>query len=138
MVDILLRRGTTDKISAYTGSTGEILVNTDTKTIVNSDDKSVSVPAAQNITKLSQLTNDSGIWNKSNLTKLSQLTNDAFVAKSSLTKLSQLPGTSAYKNAYCTYCTYCSNKCTSTQCNTIQCSGYCNKVTDCRYDACQD
>ena len=62
MTNILLKRGTTDKINAYTGPAGEIVINTDENTIHVQDNKIAggTVLAKYNDipTKVSQLTND--------------------------------------------------------------------------------
>jgi hypothetical protein len=96
-------------------------------------------------TKLSQFTDDIGVWRADTLTKLSQLTNDSgFWSKSSLTKVSQLTNDSKFLTAhcsYCSYCTYCSQcsncyNCTTVQCTTVQCTTVNCTTVQCTYVEC--
>lgn len=175
------KHGTTEEHESYTGTEREITIDDDLHTIrvhggatagyamaapdvgeVEVIDPSATVGSTRLAllddvpTKLSQLTDDVGVWRADELVNLSQLINDAgFWKKTDLTKISQLTNDSGFLTghcSYCTYCTYCSQcsnchncttvqcttvNCTTVQCNTVQCtSSNCNCSNDCTDDGC--
>lgn len=99
-------------------------------------------------TKLSDLTDDVGVWRGDELVNISQLTNDSgFIKKSDLTKISQLNNNSGFLSShcsYCSYCTYCSQcsncyNCTTVDCTTVQCSKNCSDcIANCSACDCGD
>lgn len=92
----------------YVGTTGELFIYTPTNTIKFGGGSGKQLAKKSDIpTKVSQLTDDT-YWNKSNLTKLSQLNNDTgyMTTKPDITKLTNDSG---FITGYCTYCTYCSS-----------------------------
>lgn len=135
---ILLKRGTITATSVYTGKSREVTVDTDKKILIVHDGVTAGGTSLARLselpTKLSQLTEDSGIWTKNALT-LASLTDDVgYWKKSDLTKVSQLTNDNKYKTAHCSYCshcTYCSNcgRCNNVQCSQVQCGQVqCNQV----------
>ena len=92
--EILWKGGSAEQNDAYTGEPGEITIDTDTHRIRVHDGATAGGTAlalkSDLPTKLSQLTDDVGIWAKGTLTALSQLTDDVgFWKKADLTKISQ-------------------------------------------------
>ena len=128
-------RGSAAKADAYTGIPGEIVIDTTNHRIRVHDGEAAGGSAialkSDLPTKLSQLTDDVGVWKRTELTKVSQLTND-----------------SGYKTGHCSYCTHCSYcnqcgncyNCTTVNCTTVQCSAYsyCTRCQDCNCDCCND
>ena len=146
---ILLKRGPTEKVEAYTGPAREIVVDTDKKTLVVEDGETAGgipqAPLSSIPTSLSSLTDDVGLWTKTALTKVSQLSDDVgYWKKSELTKTSQLTNDNGYLTghcSYCSHCTYCSNcgRCNQVHCYQVhcsQCSGYCSSLCSLCQDAC--
>lgn len=170
------KHGTTKQHVSYTGQGREITIDDDLHTIRVHDSVVVATRATPDVdvgpvspgdetdvvgvslseplallddvpTKLSDLTDDVGVWRIDELVNLSQLSNDAgFWKKTDLTKISQLQNDSGFLTghcSYCTHCTYCNQcsnchncttiNCTTVQCNTVQCSEcrYCSDCTDC-------
>lgn len=176
------KHGTTKQHEAYTGQGREITIDDDLHTIRVHDSVVVTTRATPDVdvgpvspgdetdvvgvslseplallddvpTKLSDLTDDVGVWRIDELVNLSQLSNDAgFWKKTDLTKISQLQNDSGFLTghcSYCTHCTYCNQcsnchncttvNCTTVQCNTKQCSEckYCSNCDcDCGDDTC--
>lgn len=149
--EILWKGGTAAKNNVYTGEPGEITIDTDNHRVRVHDGATAGGTAlalkSDLPTKLSQLTDDVGVWAKGALTALSQLTDDVgFWKKTGLTKISQLTNDSGFQTghcSYCSHCTYCSNcgrcnnvnchqvQCSQVQCNQVQCSqcsGYCSSL----------
>lgn len=147
MTKIKWLRGSAAKSDAYTGSPGEIVIDTTNHRIRVQDGETAGGSAialkSDLPTKLSQLTDDVGVWKRTELTKVSQLTNDSgFWSKSSLTKTSQLTNDSGYKTGHCSYCTHCSYcnqcgncyNCTTVNCTTVNCTTVkCSVYDDCSY-----
>ncbi len=95
--EILWKGGTAAKNNVYTGEPGEITIDTDNHRVRVHDGATAGGTAlalkSDLPTKLSQLTDDVGVWAKGALTALSQLTDDVgFWKKTGLTKISQLTG----------------------------------------------
>lgn len=151
---ILLRGGTTAEHASFKGKLRELTVDTTKKTLVVHDGVTAGgIPLARKAavpTKLSQLTENAGLWKKSALTKLSQLTDDVGYW-TGLSKVSQLTNNLNWKTAHCSYCshcTYCSqcSRCSSVQCNQVQCgqvqcsrcSGYCSSLCALCTTACKN
>lgn len=151
---ILLRGGTTAQHAGFTGANREITVDTVKKTLVIHDGETAGgfllAPLSSVPIKLSQLTENSGLWKKSVLTKVSQLTDDVGYW-ANLTKISQLQNDLSWKTGHCTYCSHCTyckqcSRCNQVQCNQVhctqvhctQCSGYCTSVCSLCYAACRD
>lgn len=151
MKEILWKGGASAKSDAYIGEKGEIAIDTTYHRIRVHDGTTAGGTAlalkSDLPTRLSQLTDDVGVWAKGAITALSQLTDDVgYWKKSDLTKTSQLANDSGYKTghcSYCSHCTYCSNcgrcnnvKCSQVQCGQVQCnqvqcsqcSGYCSSL----------
>ena len=143
--NILLKRGKSVAVAAYTGSPRELVVDAGANTLAVQDGETAGgVPAAKLSdvpVMLSQITDDAGLWRKDALT-LASLTDDAGLwKKSELTKLSQLANAPGYKTGHCTYCShcsYCSNcgrcnnvKCSQAKCNQVQCSQCSGQCTNC-------
>lgn len=137
---ILLKRGSADAVAAYTGKPRELVVDVNGKTLSVQDGETAGgIPAANLFavpTKLSQITDDAGIWRKDAMT-LASLTDDVgYWKKPELTKVSQLANDLGYKTGHCTYCShcsYCSNcgRCNQVHCGQVkcsQCSGYCSSL----------
>ena len=138
---ILLKRGSAARNDAYAGEEREVTVDLESKTLRVHDGKAGGTAQALRSAlpvKLSDLTDDVGIWTEENLTALSQLTDDVGYWKTSaLTKVSQLANGAGYVEGdctYCSHCTYCSNcsRCNSVQCTQVKCS----KCLDCTYYKC--
>lgn len=151
---ILLRGGTTSEHTGFIGANKEITVDTTKKTLVVHDGQTAGgfpqLPLSAVPIKLSQLTENSGLWKKSVLTKVSQLTDDVGYW-ANLTKVSQLQNDSNWKTGHCTYCSYCTycakcSRCNNVNCNQVrcnqvqcsQCSGYCTSVCQKCQAACGD
>ena len=128
--EILWKGGSAEQNDAYTGEPGEITIDTGTHRIRVHDGATAGGTAlalkSDLPTKLSQLTDDVGIWAKGTLTALSQLTGDVgFWKKADLTKISQLTNDSGFQTGHCSYCSYCSycSQCGNCyNCNTVQCT----------------
>ncbi len=157
------KHGSSTEHASFTGAEKELTIDDDLHTIRVHDGVTPGGTAlallADVPTKLSDLTDDIGVWTKDTLVNLSQLTNDAgFWLKTDLTKISQLTNDSGFLTGHCSYCTHCtycqqcSNchncttiNCTTINCTTIQCSAYsycyycknCNcSNCDCGDDSC--
>lgn len=107
-----LRGGKASANDAYTGEFGEITVDTTGKCLRVHDGKtaggSATVPKADVPVKVSDVPNTM-IRTKENLSKLSDLTDDVgFWKRSALTDISQLENDSGYLTEHCAHCTYCS------------------------------
>lgn len=107
-----LRGGTAAANGAYAGDYGEITADTTGKCLRVHDGEtaggSATVPAAEVPVKVSDLANRT-IRTKENLSKLSDLTDDVgFWKRSVLTNISQLENDSGFLTAHCSHCTYCS------------------------------
>lgn len=140
--EILWKGGTAAQNDAYTGSVGEITIDTDNHRIRVHDGATAGGTAlalkSDLPTKLSQLTDDVGVWAKGTLTALSQLKDDVgFWKKADLTKISQLTNDSGFLTGHCSYCSHCSYctqcnncyNCTTVNCTTVQCATVqCNTV----------
>ena len=140
--EILWKGGTAAKNNVYTGEPGEITIDTDNHRVRVHDGATAGGTAlalkSDLPTKLSQLTDDVGVWAKGALTALSQLTDDVgFWKKTGLTKISQLTNDSGFQTGHCSYCSYCSYcsqcnncyNCNTVQCTTVQCATVqCNTV----------
>ena len=147
MKEILWKGGTASQNDAYAGDSGEITIDTDSHRIRVHDGETpggtVLALVSDIPTKLSQLTNDTGAWEKGALTALSQLTDDVgYWKKAELTKLSQLENDAGFVAGHCTYCTHCSYcsqcsncyDCTTVQCTTVNCTTVkCSVYTNCKY-----
>lgn len=132
---ILLRGGTTAEHEDFTGYAREITVDTTKKTLVVHDGAQGHPIARKSTvpTKLSQLTENSGLWKKTALTKVSQLTDDVGYW-ANLTKVSQLQNDLNWKTGHCSYCVHCSYCTQCSRCNNVQCNQvHCNQVkcSDC-------
>lgn len=145
---ILLKRGASAAVAAYTGKPRELVVDAGSKTLAVQDGETAGgIPAAKLSdvpVKLSQITDDAGLWRKGALA-LASLTDDAgYWKRADLTKVSQLANDPGYKTghcSYCSHCTYCSNcgrcnnvQCSQTKCNQVkcsQCSGQCTNCSQC-------
>ena len=146
---ILLRGGTTAQHANFKGYNREITVDTTKKTLVVHDGSTAGgIPLAKKSeipTKLSQLTENAGLWKKTSLTKVSQLTDDVGYW-TGLSKVSQLANNLNWKTAHCSYCSYCmycsqcsrcSNvhcyqvQCNQVHCGQVQCAGDCNRCERC-------
>ena len=159
MKEILWKGGTASQNDACTGELGEITIDTDSHRIRVHDGETPGGNALALVsdipTKLSQLTNDAGAWEKGALTALSQLTDDAgYWKKADLTKLSQLENDAGFVAGHCTYCSHCSYcnqcgncyncttvNCTTVNCTTVKCSvytncKYCSNCSNCDCDCC--
>lgn len=149
---ILLKRGTTSKVNDASLDSGEVAIDTTTKTLtLGTTVKKHTVQASKVATKTSQLSNDIGAYASGSLTKISQLTdNVGYWKKSDLTRVSQLTNDSSFKTGYCSYCTYCQQcnnchncntvNCTTVNCTTINCNTVaCNRCNEqrCSYEKCQ-
>lgn len=144
------KHGTTAQSVSFTGQEKEITIDDDLHTIRVHNGSiaggTVLAKLTELPTRLSQLTDDVGVWRSSELTKLSQLTNDkGFRTKTSLTKISQLTNDRNYLTghcSYCSYCTYCSqcsncHNCTTVDCTTVNCTTVnCTTVKCAYYDYC--
>ncbi|MVX55604.1 hypothetical protein [Parasutterella muris] len=144
------KHGTTAQHASFKGRAKEITIDDDLHTIRVHDGSTAGGTVLAKLgelpTKLSQLTDDVGVWRSSELTKLSQLTNDkGFRTKTSLTKISQLTNDRNYLTghcSYCSYCTYCSqcsncHNCTTVNCTTVNCTTVnCTTVKCAYYDYC--
>lgn len=151
MKEILWKGGASAKSDAYIGEKGEIAIDTTYHRIRVHDGTTAGGTAlalkSDLPTRLSQLTDDVGVWAKGAITALSQLTDDVgFWKREDLTKISQLTNDSGFQTghcSYCSHCTYCSNcgrcnnvKCSQVQCGQVQCnqvqcsqcSGYCSSL----------
>ena len=142
MKEILWKGGASAKNNVYTGEPGEITIDTDNHRVRVHDGATAGGTAlalkSDLPTKLSQLTDDVGVWAKGALTALSQLTDDVvFWKKTGLTKISQLTNDSGFQTGHCSYCSYCSYcsqcnncyNCNTVQCTTVQCATVqCNTV----------
>ena len=149
MKEILWKGGASAKSDAYIGEKGEIAIDTTYHRIRVHDGTTAGGTAlalkSDLPTRLSQVTDDVGVWAKGAITALSQLTDDVgFWKREDLTKISQLTNDSGFQTghcSYCSHCTYCSNcgrcnnvKCSQVQCGQVQCnqvqcsqcSGYCS------------
>lgn len=140
--EILWKGGTAAQNDAYTGYVGEITIDTDNHRIRVHDGATAGGTAlalkSDLPTKLSQLTDDVGVWAKGTLTALSQLKDDVgFWKKADLTKISQLTNDSGFLTGHCSYCSHCSYctqcnncyNCTTVNCTTVQCATVqCNTV----------
>lgn len=140
--EILWKGGTAAKNNVYTGEPGEITIDTDNHRVRVHDGATAGGTAialkSDLPTKLSQLTDDVGMWAKGALTALSQLKDDVgFWKKADLTKISQLTNDSGFQTGHCSYCSYCSYcsqcnncyNCTTVNCTTVQCATVqCNTV----------
>lgn len=128
------KHGTTAENEAFTGQAKEITVDDDLHTLrVHDGETSGGVILAKVSdlpTKLSDLTDDVGVWRADELTNLSQLTNDkGFWVKGTLTKVSQLANDKNYLTGHCSYCTHCTycqqcsncHNCTTVNCTTVNC-----------------
>ena len=107
-----LKGGKASANDACTGSYGEITVDTTGKCLRVHDGKTAggaaTVPAADVPANVSDISNET-IRTKENLSKLSDLTDDVgYWAKSALTEISQLENDAGYLTGHCTHCTYCS------------------------------
>jgi len=150
--EILWKGGTASQNDAYTGDSGEITIDTDSHRIRVHDGETPGGTALALVsdipTKLSQLTNDAGAWEKGALTALSQLTDDVgYWKKADLTKISQLTNDSGFQTGHCSYCSYCSYcsqcnnclncntvQCTTVNCTTVNCTTVkCSVYTNCSY-----
>ena len=164
MKEILWKGGASAKSDAYIGEKGEIAIDTTYHRIRVHDGTTAGGTAlalkSDLPTKLSQLTDDVGVWAKGAITALSQLTDDVgFWKRADLTKISQLTNDSGFQTghcSYCSHCTYCNQcnncydcttincttvNCTTVNCTTVQCSvyGYCTYCKDCNcYCQCTD
>lgn len=134
---ILLKRGSAAQNDAYAGEGREVTVDLDGKTLRVHDGQTAG-GTAQALksavpVKLSDLTDDVGIWTEENLTELSQLTDDAGYWKTSvLTKASQLANDAGYVEGDCTYCSYCTYCSLCSRCNSVQCTQVkCSKCLNC-------
>lgn len=129
------KHGSSDEHASFIGAEREVTIDDDLHTIRVHDGVTpggtVLALLSDMPTRLSDLTDDVGVWRKDTLVNLSQLTNDAgFWLKTDLTKISQLTNDYGFLNAhcsYCSYCTYCSQcsncyDCTTVDCTTVQCS----------------
>lgn len=111
--DVLkLRGGSTAANNAFTGSDGELSVDAEEKRLRVHDGGTPggypTAKAAEVPTKTSDLDNDA-YETKSSLSKLSQLSDDIGLwKKSELTKVSQLTNDAGYLTRHCSYCSYCS------------------------------
>ena len=92
--------------TTYTGTVGELFVYTPTNTIKIGGTNKQLAKKSDIPTKTSQLTDDT-YWNKTNLTKLSQLNNNSGCITSA-PDINKLTNDSNFITSYCTYCTYCS------------------------------
>lgn len=140
--EILWKGGTAAKNNVYTGEPGEITIDTDNHRVRVHDGATAGGTAlalkSDLPTKLSQLTDDVGVWAKGTLTALSQLKDDVgFWKKADLTKISQLTNDSGFLTGHCSYCSHCSYctqcnncyNCTTVNCTTVQCATVqCNTV----------
>lgn len=132
---ILLRGGTKAQHANFTGHDREITVETDSNTLMlHIEGQSYPMARTGDIpVKLSDITDNSGLWKKSVLTKVSQLTDDVGYW-ANLTKVSQLQNDLNWKTGHCTYCTHCTyckqcSRCNQVQCNQVHC--YQVKCSDC-------
>lgn len=162
------KHGTAEEHEGYEGPDREITIDDDLHTIrVHGERVAVArnpeIPSCLSEplallddvpTKLSQLTDDVGVWRIDELVNLSQLANDAgFWKKADLTKISQLQNDSGFLTghcSYCTHCTYCNQcanchncttvNCTTVNCTTVQCSiyDYCDYCKNCNCDCGDD
>ena len=142
MKEILWKGGASAKSDAYIGEKGEIAIDTTYHRIRVHDGTTAGGTAlalkSDLPTRLSQLTDDVGVWAKGAITALSQLTDDVgFWKKADLTKISQLTNDSGFQTGHCSYCSYCSYcsqcnncyNCNTVQCTTVQCATVqCNTV----------
>lgn len=134
---ILLKRGDAASSAAYAGEEREVTVDLGEKTLRVHDGTTAGGTAqalkSEVPEKLSDLTDDVGIWTKENLTALSQLTDDVGYWKTSvLTSVSQLANDAGYAEGNCTYCSYCSYCSQCSRCNSVQCTQVkCSKCLDC-------
>lgn len=136
------KHGSTEQSEGFTGQAKEITIDDDLHTVRVHDGTTeggiILVRLSELPIKLSELTDDVGVWRSDELTKLSQLTNDkGFWASGALTKVSQLQNDSGFLTGHCSYCTHCTycqqcsncHNCTTINCTTINCTTVkCNYV----------
>lgn len=147
------KHGSSAEHASFTGAEKELTIDDDLHTIRVHDGVTPGGTALALLvdipTKLSDLTDDVGVWRKDTLVNLSQLTNDAgFWLKTDLTKISQLTNDSGFLTGHCSYCTHCtycdqcSNcyDCTTVNCTTVNCSvyNYCSYCKNCDCDCGDD
>ena len=141
------KHGTTEEHSSFIGANKETSIDDDLHSVRVHDG---TTPGGTLLalkttlpTKLSNLTDDVGVWRADELTKLSQLENDSgFWKKTDLTKISQLTNDSKFLTGHCTYCSYCTycSQCSNCHnCTTIQCTDvHCYTVKCKYYDFCSN
>ena len=108
MKEILWKGGASAKSDAYIGEKGEIAIDTTYHRIRVHDGTTAGGTAlalkSDLPTRLSQLTDDVGVWAKGAITALSQLTDDVgFWKREDLTKISQLTNDSGFQTGHCSY-----------------------------------